>query len=266
MIERRMYLNEELSYLTNIIVQIREDHPTMSCRLLYYKINPATIGRDRFEELCKEYGFQVDRPKSYRRTTNSSGVIRFENLLNDLILTSINQAYSSDITYFEIGSIFYYITFIMDCFSRKILGFSTSGRLTTEQTTIPALLMAIKARNNILPEGIIFHSDGGGQYYDKEFLRITESYKFRNSMCEYAYENGKAERLNGVIKNNYLIHWKIKTLADLTKSVDRAVHLYNTEKPHSALNFKTPMEIDQKNVYLNLQTKPKMKESLEVNS
>jgi putative transposase len=186
-----------------------------------------------------------------RRTTNSSGVIRFENRLEGLVLTGIDQAYASDITYFEVNNRFYYLTFIIDCYSRRILGHSLSERLTTEQTTLPALKNAIKTRKSKLPAGIIFHSDGGGQYYDKEFLKTTAEYRFLNSMCEYAYQNGKAERLNGVIKNNYLKHLDCSTKTRLKKNLDRSVDLYNREKPHKALRYLTPVEFENN---LHLQT------------
>ena len=71
--------------------------------------------------------------------------------------------------------------------------------------SVTALRPAIKNRNGKIAKGIIFHSDGGGQHSDKEFLKYTSANKMKNSTGEYAYENGKAERLNGVIKNNYLI-------------------------------------------------------------
>ena len=130
---------------------------------------------------------------------------------------------------------------------------------------MPALKQAIKTRKNKLPKNIIFHSDGGGQYYDKEFLALTKKHHFKNSMCEYAYENGKAERINGIIKNNYLRHRNIKNYKDLVKEVDRSVSLYNNEKPHKALNYMTPMDIEKKQLYLHKQTRPKMTESLDAN-
>ena len=241
LLERRMSDNEQTGYLSNIIAQIRSDHPTLSCRAMYYKINPEGIGRDAFEQLCYELGFYVERHVNKHRTTNSSGVIRFDNLLSSLVLTGINQAWSSDITYFEITEKYYYITFILDCYSRRILGYKTSKRLTTEETTLPALLQAIAIRGGKVPENIILHSDGGGQYYDKQFLKCTTKHKFKNSMCEYAYENGKAERINGTIKNNYLRHYSIKTFEELQHSVDRAVTLYNTDRPHKALKYMTPV-------------------------
>lgn len=258
-----MHQNEENAYLLVLIAQIRTDHPTLSCRAMYHKIMPRGLGRDSFERLCKEQGFSIERKLNYYRTTDSSGVIRFEDLLKTAILKYIDQAWSSDITYFEVKDRFYYITFILDCYSRRILGYSVSLRLTTEQTTLAALKSAVKTRNGQLPEQIIFHSDGGGQYYDKEFLKYTAFWKMRNSMCEFAYENGKAERLNGIIKNNYLRFYTIETFHELQKGVDRAVTLYNDHRPHKALNYQCPAGYEKNSVLLQQQTKLTMTESLD---
>lgn len=231
--------------LYKIVLEIRHDHPTLNCRAMYYKIDPDGIGRDKFEALCRAWGLLQKRQQSPVRTTFSIGVIRFENLYKGVTFTSIDQAYVSDITYFEISNKFYYITFITDAYSRYILGYSASKRLTTEQTTIPALNMLLKNKRMKIKPGIIFHSDGGGQYFDKAFLQLTKKYKFKNSMCEFAYENGKAERINGIIKNNYLNYRTINTYEDLVHELDRSVSLYNNERPHKSLNYRTPRELEK---------------------
>jgi transposase InsO family protein len=205
------------------------------------------MGRDAFEDFCREEGLMSKKVKNLRRTTDSTGVIRFDNLLKGMTLTDINQAWQSDITCFEINGKFCYITFIEDSFSRRILGYSVAKRLTTEQTTLPALQMAIKLwnRENTMIAGVVFHSDGGGQYYDKAFLKQTQKAGIINSMCEYPWDNGKVERLNGVIKNNYLIHRDINSFEELKKEVDRTVLLYNKEKPHIELQRKAPNEFEK---------------------
>lgn len=257
-----MQEEEKHLYLKEIIRQIRVDHPRMNCRDIYFMIKPEGIGRDKFEELCRQWGYMVGRPRNWARTTDSTGVVRFDNLLEGMTLTAINQAYVSDITYFELHKKFHYITFVMDAFSRRILGYSLGSRLTTESTTLQALKMAIRERGEV-PPGIVFHSDGGGQYYDKEFLYLTAKHKFRNSMCEAAWENGKAERINGIIKNNYLIPWNVQSYAQLEQKLDRAVYLYNTSKPHKALQKRTPVEFEKHMITSQEQTKPRVTESFD---
>lgn len=253
-LNRKLIWREERGYLLQIIHQLREDHPTMGCRDMYYKLQPLGIGRDAFEAFCKQENLQSKRIKNRRSTTDSSGVIRFENLLENRTLTGINQAWVSDITYFEVNAKFYYLTFILDAFSRRIIGYSTSDRLLTKSTTLPALEKAIETRKDTIPEGLIFHSDGGGQYYAKSFLSLTNKHKIKNSMCEYAWENGKAERINGVIKNNYLKHRNINNLRELKQEVDRSVKLYNEEKPHIELQRKSPIMFEK--LYLRNNEKP----------
>lgn len=261
-----MQVDEKNLSVLRMVEEIRKDHPTMSLRAMHHKINPGNLGRDAFERLCSQHGYKAKSKPGRPYTTDSSGVIRFPNLLENSTLTSINQVYSSDITYFEVGQRFYYITFIMDNFSRLILGHSVSKELTTEQTTLAALHKAIELRKGQLKPGIIFHSDGGGQYYDKAFLKLTNDKEMENSMCEYAWENGKAERINGTIKNCYLNHWSIKTFEDLQKNVDRAVQLYNYQKPHKALNKMSPVEFEANIIKLQKQTSPKMTKSLRAKS
>lgn len=253
---------ESESQVLRYLHDIRKDHPTMGIRDLYYMINPPDMGRDAFEELCRRKALMSEKKKNHRRTTDSSGVTRFENLLEKVKLERVNQAWQSDICYFEVKGRFYFLTFILDAWSRRILGYSASRGLSTLETTLPALKMAIKTRKDISLEGLIFHSDGGGQYYAKEFLKLTRKTGVRNSMCEYAWENGKAERINGVIKNNYLVHRNIGSYNDLIKEVDRSVRLYNNEKPHIALKRMSPVNFERKTAYLHGQAKPTMTGSL----
>jgi putative transposase len=245
--DRALKVRSEQKQILLLVYQIREDHPTMGIRDMYYKIRPQTMGRDRFEAFCQKENLMAEKVRNWRRTTDSTGVVRFDNLFKNVKLTSINQAWQSDITYFEIKGKFYFITFVEDSFSRRILGYSVSKRLTTEQTTLPALKMSVRLREkeNMRISGVIFHSDGGGQYYDKDFLKLTAKNGIVNSMCEYPWENGKVERLNGVIKNNYLIHREINSFEELTKEVDRTVLLYNREKPHIELQRKSPYEFEK---------------------
>ena len=236
---------EELAYVSLIVEQVRADHPTMGVRDIYYMMRPEGIGRDRFEQYCRELHLSSARMVNPCRTTDSSGVVRFPNLLQSLTVTRINQVWQSDITYIAVNGRFYYITFIVDAFSRVIVGYSVSQRLFTEDTVIPAFKMAVRSRKGVPLDGLVFHSDGGGQYYSKKFLELTGELHLKNSMCLYSWENGKAERVNGVIKNNYLAHWGISSHDELVAGVDRAVALYNNEKPHIMLHRMSPARFEK---------------------
>lgn len=237
--------SEEKEQLKVILHQVREDHPEMGCKALYRKVKPQTMGRDKFFEFYGSYGFKIAPKKSFKRTTNSTGVIRFPNLVKDRELTGVNQVLVSDITYYEINGKFCYLTFIMDQYSRRITGHSASKTLRTEDTTIPALKMALKRIKGDEAVKPIIHSDGGGQYYSKEFLSLTKGY-LRNSMCKNVYENPHAERINGTIKNSYLKGYNPTNFEDLKKKLDKAVYMYNYEKGHGSLNHYTPVEFELK--------------------
>lgn len=244
--DRLLDQRSEMEQLLVLVYKIREDHPQMGLRDMYYKLQPQTIGRDVFERFCKKEGLMVEPARNWRRTTYSSGVKRFDNLVKGIDVDRGNQVWQSDITYFEVRNQFYYLTFIIDIFSRRVVGHHTSKRLTTEQTTIPALQMALKtrAKEKQSINGLILHSDGGGQYYSKVFLELTKKAGIKNSMCYYPWENGNAERLNGIIKNNYLKHKNITGYQGLVKEVDRTVYLYNYDKPHIKLKRKTPIQFE----------------------
>jgi hypothetical protein len=240
---RELREHEQELLLVPIVAELRQEHPGVAARQLYQILQPENIGRDKFESLCFEHGFKLERPKAYKRTTDSSGVILFPNLIAGIEFTGINQAWSSDITYYQIGEIFYYLTFIIDLYSRRIVGFSVGKRLLTEQTTIPALHMALQNRNP--SAGLIFHSDGGGQYYCKDFLKLTKDHKIKNSMCDIVYENAHAERINGTIKNQYLKGYHPQNYLSLVKMTQRAVNNYNFIRPHQSLKKMPPATFEK---------------------
>ena len=240
-LNRAMRRWEQSAQLERVVDQIRRDHPAMGMKALYVKLKPL-MGRDAFFEWYRTHGFKLQSRRNWRRTTDSSGVIRFNNLTEGLKLTGVNQLWVSDITYYELKDTFCYLTFIMDQFSRKIKGYSVSTSLHTQRTTMPALRMALK---HLAPGDLpIFHSDGGGQYYSKSFLELTKD-KFRNSMGKTAYENPYAERLNRTIKNDYIRWYNPLNFKALQRSCKKAVKMYNLHKPHSAIKGYTPEHYEQ---------------------
>lgn len=241
MLKRRKYKLEEQEQLIPLINEIRHDHPRMSARDIYLKLQPSCMGRDQFERFCMDSGYRIKQLKNFRVTTNSLGVTRFPNLIKDIEVTGVNQVFVSDITYFDINEKTYYLTLIMDLYNREVVGSSASDNLRTENTTIPALYQLRSERGSSNLKGAIFHSDGGGQYYSNDFKKITKELGMKNSMTEEkVYENSHAERLNGVIKNNYLYPYGPRSFKALKRELKRAIYMYNTGKPHKALGKQMP--------------------------
>lgn len=233
---------EELGNLILLLEDIRIDHPKMGLEVIYNKIKPKEMGRDKFVRTFLTLGYGVRKTKRFKKTTDSSGVKRFDNYTTNLELNGINQCFVSDITYFEMNNVFYYLTFIMDLFNREVVGYSVSKSLRTNDTTIPAINMLARNRGSNALKGTIFHSDGGGQFYADEFINITRNdLKLIPSMGKSCYDNPHAERLNGVLKNNYIIPYGPVNYNDLKRKTKKAIKMYNYEKPHKALGGMTPM-------------------------
>jgi transposase InsO family protein len=252
-LDRKMKQQGICNQLLPLVKEIRKEHPGMSSRVMYSMIQPEGIGRDRFIEWCNQEGFKLEQKRSPYRTTNSLGVTRFENKIKDLEVRGANQVWVSDITYYRLGERFYFLTFIMDQYSKKIIGYNTSKSLATESTTIPALEMALK---EYLSTGrLILHSDGGGQYYSKDFRNITEKHKIVNSMTEDLAENNHAERLNGTIKNQYLSYYMPTSFSQLNSEVKRAVNNYNQTRPHKSLQMQVPSDVHRQSIKLMLTKK-----------
>lgn len=245
-LDRQLSRNEAMAQLLVIVGEVRKDHPGMNLRDLHRLISPGFIGRDAFESYFMIMGYGVKMKKAFRRTTDSFGVIRFDNLVDGFELDSVNQVWVSDITYYRIGDSFYYLTFIMDMYSRMIVGYSTSKNLRTMHTTIPAIRKAIEIRKNVSLGGLIFHSDGGGQYFSNEFIKLTSKAGIINSMGVSCFDNPNAERLNGIIKNNYLKHYAPINFEQLVRMTEKAVLMYNTQKPHGALDKMSPVAFENK--------------------
>lgn len=241
---RHLRRQELYGQLVMLMEAIRRDHPRMSAREMYNRLRPEGMGRDRFEAFAFQHGFRLKKLKNYRKTTWSNGV-RFPNLIAGCELTAINQVWVSDITYYDLVDEFRYLTVVMDLYSRRILGRHMSASLRTEETTLPALNMALKLRGiKDYHYQLAFQSDGGGQYYSDAFLALTKAHRIRNSMGETVFENPHAERVIGTLKNDYVIPYGPQSDRTLASAFDKAVLMYNTDRPHSALGGMTPVEFE----------------------
>jgi putative transposase len=230
----------------------RQIHMRMGARPLYVMMGTlesaallTSIGRDKFEKILMGNGLRVQPIRIFHRTTYS-GAWRFPNLVEGLQVNRINQVWISDLTYYRLLDGWAYLTFILDLYSRRCLGYALSENLATEQTTLVALKMALKTRGlQDFEHQLIFHSDGGGQYYDKDFLSLLEHYHIQSSMAEIVYENPHMERFHGTAKNDYLIPWGVNSVSQLRKQLPRFVRLYNQVRPHENLKYKTPVAFEQ---------------------
>jgi putative transposase len=207
---------------------------------MYHVLKPAFVGRDRFIEIMMDVGFRLKRSKNYRRTTYA-GRIGYSNLIKGMNITAPSVIWQSDITYLPVGNNFYYAVFIIDVYSKKIVGYKVSKTMRAI-ANVEALSMAL--RDHRPPK--IHHSDRGSQYSCHQYLSLLKAQKTQISMGLKAQDNAYAERINRTIKEEYLDFWKAQTYEQLKQQVTKAVNHYNNKRPHNHLNKLCPIDFELK--------------------
>jgi putative transposase len=230
---QRQELDVEL--LKNVS-RMRAEQPKVGGRKLYDAIEPEAYGRDRFFGFLRRNGLLVRRKRSYRRTT-WAGRMRYPNLLKGCRVTRPGQVLVSDITYLETDEGFCYLFLTTDYYSRKILGWHVSRNLETSGS-VKALDMAIRALPD--PTGCIHHSDRGLQYGSWQIGNLIKANAMKLSMTveDHVYENAVAERLNGILKDEYLLGERMPSYAEALKRVAQAIAIYNHKRFHNSLGRK----------------------------
>jgi len=254
--QRQAIFDEELEQLVLAAYTLKKEHPGCGVEKMYYTLQPKTMGRDKFCEVFLSLGYGVKRMKNYRRTT-IAGHINYPNLIEGLCVNRPNQVVQTDITYFELNGKFYYIVFIIDVYTKLVLGHEVSDHMRAE-ANLKALEKALK-KMDIEPWSLIHHSDRGSQYGSDLYRSKLSSKGIHISMGLKATDNAYAERINGIIKNEYLRKWKIKDEQDLRAKTKKAVNHYNTKRKHRSLGMKyTPQEFEQSCLALQDQDRPKV--------
>jgi len=198
------------------------------------------MGRDKFIEVMMEQGFRIKRPPNYRRTTQAGKTV-YPNLIKGLRVSSPAVVWQSDITYIPVGERFYYVVFIVDIYTKRIVGYKVSSSMRAT-ANYEALAMALK----VSPAPLIHHSDRGSQYASLEYTTRLRNSGAKISMGLIAQENAYAERLNRTIKDEYLEYWKPKTFDQLKRQVKKAVLHYNHQRPHNQLQRLSPIDFENK--------------------
>jgi len=207
--------------------ELREDHPGCGVEKMYYTLKPDFIGRDRFIELMMELGYRLKRKKNYKRTTIASKIY-YPNLIKGMEVDRPSMVWQSDITYIPIGNKHYYAVFIIDVYTKKIVGYKVSDNMRAK-ANMDALTMALK--ENKAP--LVHHSDRGSQYTYKGYINLLREKGSQISMALSAHDNAYAERINRTIKEEYLDHWKPQTFNQLKRMVTKAVKNYNSKRLHN---------------------------------
>jgi transposase InsO family protein len=231
---------------------LRREHPGCGVEKLYFTLKPNFIGRDRFVDTFMQLGYRVRTYKNYRRTTYASNIY-YSNLIKGLEITSPSVVWQSDITYIRVGDNYYYAVFILDVYTRKIVGYQVSDHMRAT-ANVKALMMAFKDHQ----APMVHHSDRGSQYTYKDYISLLKQSGCSISMGLIAQDNAYAERINRTIKEEYLNYWKPQNFQQLKQKIKKAVENYNTKRAHKSLNYLTPKQFELQWSTLELKERPLM--------
>jgi transposase InsO family protein len=249
-----MEQNTEETLLLILIKEIRYKHPRLGGRKLYELLQQSLsehhikMGRDSLFDLLSRYGLLVRKRKRRIYTTQSfHHYKKHSNLIkNKPMPIKANEIWVSDITYLKTANGFVYVSFITDAYSRKIVGYYVADTLEAVHS-IEALKMALSNFTEPLTN-LIHHSDRGVQYCCDAYVKMLEDHQIQISMTESGdpLDNAIAERVNGILKEEYLLNKQLLNLIDAKKELTESVKMYNTERPHMSINMLTPNEAHQK--------------------
>lgn len=211
---------------------IRKEHPQMGCRDMYYAQREwMPRGRDWTEHLLLGCGYRVKRPP---RSFTQAGTDICSNLIEGMTLTRPNQVWQTDITYVWSNRRWYYVSFVIDVYTRQILASHCSQNLSSA-SQVRCLAKAKEYQKGQNLSKIIIHTDRGVQYTSSEYKTYLSKNGFTPSMAHYAWQNAYCERVNRTIKSSYLAHYKTNGYRSLCIAVAKAVRMYNRSKPHRGL-------------------------------
>lgn len=234
----------------DLVKGIRLQMPRIGTRKLYHILNEhlrtAKVGRDKLFCIMKANRMLVMPKRSYRTTTHTHHRFKkHKDLICNLTLTRPEQVWVSDITYLGGRKNHQYLAMVTDAYSKRIMGYNLSDSLKTEGA-IKALQMAIKNRN-YQTETLIHHSDKGFQYCSDEYQDLLSRKGIKCSMTESydPYSNAIAERVNGILKHEFLLEEYSLSITEMSKIIKQSIQIYNTQRPHVSCYMHTPDKMHQ---------------------
>ena len=235
----------------DMVLDIRSRQPRMGVKKLYYLLSeelqklPYNIGRDALFGLLRCHSLLIARKKRSFSTTDSTHLNRiYPNLIKKLPVLHPNHVLIADMTYIRSLGGFCYLSIISDLFSRKILGYCVSRDLSVNGPML-ALKSCLSSISHEDKSSMIHHSDRGMQYASNRYTEELKKYDIKISMSGTGnpYENAIMERTIGILKQEYLLDHLFSDIISIRLSVREAIELYNNERPHLSLNYKTPSQV-----------------------
>ena len=245
-------VNLEEDTILSLVRAVRKDFPRMGCRKLLIYLQPQLeamgihIGRDAFFDLLYRNFMLVRRYRNKRKTTFSNHWMhKYPNLTKGYCPEAPNRLWVIDITYIDIEDDVTYLSLITDAYSHKIVGWNLSRTLRSSGV-LSSLKMALCTLSGEHPE-LIHHSDRGSQYCCSNYVKMLSSRKIRISMTESGdpRENPVAERINGILKMEWIYNRKPGSWQETVAFVGRIIDLYNNQRPHQSIGYMVPALVHQ---------------------
>lgn len=234
--------------VAQFVRHLRIRQPRLGTRKLHFLLRSQAepglqIGRDRLFRVLAEYRLLVQPKRAYHRTTHSfHRFYRHPNLLKpgpqQILASGPERVWVADITYLPSHNGPLYLSLVTDAYSRKIVGHHVHEGLQAESVA-RAFSLALRQRST--RHALVHHSDRGVQYCSAHYQRLHAQHGITCSMTDGydCYQNALAERVNGILKHE-LLNQRPQDLAQARRMVREAVDIYNRERPHQALKYKTP--------------------------
>jgi putative transposase len=242
----RIKKKEEFTIIRDMVIRIRCQMPRIGTRKLYFLIKQELevlnikIGRDVLFNFLRAEHLLIKPKRSYVKTTNSKHWMKkYPNLVKDLELIKPEQLWVSDITYIKTDKGHEYLSLITDAYSKKIMGYELLDSLSA---TGPLKALEMALNNRKYTHDLIHHSDRGLQYCSAEYIAKLKNNTIKVSMTENGdpYENAIAERVNGILKYEFLIVDGFTNHLQAIKVIKESIGIYNDQRPHLTCKMLTP--------------------------
>jgi len=253
------------SVAQKVIILVREVRmvmPKLGGRKLYYILKDELVmlkvGRDKLFRILRANHLLIIPKRSYHITTDSHHRFRkHRNLISTIEIEKPESVWVSDITYVGSRENPSYLALITDAYSKKVVGYDVSKSLSMDGS-MRALEMAVMNRKH-KEQSLIHHSDRGLQYCSNDYQNLLKQNRISSSMTEKydPYENAIAERINGILKQEFGIARKIKDFKVKKKLIKNAINIYNTKRPHFSNHMLTPIQMHKQNKLKRKQYKTK---------
>lgn len=234
------------------VISIRKNHPRIGTRKLYIMMeqfmmeHQIKIGRDALFDLLSLHNLLIRKRRRKIITTQSNHWMKkHPNLIKGFVPNAPNQLWASDITFWKTMIGPFYISLITDIYSHKIVGYNLAENMEAIES-LKALEMAINDNKEIY--NLIHHSDRGSQYCSHKYVNLLQDFDIKISMTETGdpLDNAVAERINGILKNEYLECYSVSSFYEAKELLEQVIKLYNMERPHMSIGNLTPQKVHTK--------------------